>query len=77
MVPKIRLIRVIIEHLVFISSRGLLITEMICTKIQTKKREKKHFNIAVKHILLFNFRHTVFYFKNMLFVLSVWPSLQN
>lgn len=40
MVPKIRLIRVIIEHLVFISSRGLLITEMICTKIQTKKREK-------------------------------------
>lgn len=41
MVPKIRLIRVIIEHLVFISSRGLLITEMICTKIQTKKEREK------------------------------------
>lgn len=77
MVRKIRLIRINIEHLVFISSRGLLITEIVCTTIRTKKKEKKHFSIAVKHILLFNVRHIFFYFKNMLFVLSVWPSLQN
>lgn len=72
MVLKIRLICVIIEYLVFILFRGLLIIEMICIKIEIKKREKKYFNIVVKYILFFNVRYIVFYFKNMFFVLSVW-----